>query len=456
MNRLQVLCSAALLTGCGQSMGGTSYGALPPAASETSSLQRSAQQETHKVQHVIIIVQENRTVDNLFNGFPGADTAQSGKNSRGDTVKLAPIPLTAPYDLSHKHTAWIADYDNGDMDGFDSEPMKCRRQAKCPSPDVAAYAYVPQDEVKPYWSMGEQYAFADKMFATNEGPSFPAHQYIISGTSSIGDDSPFSALDNPKNPRGIGHQGGCNSNHDTTVPTIRVEDGSPGPKVYPCFTRTSIMQSMDAAGVTWSYYQNRSGSGLWNAVDAIKPIWESRYYRRVVWPSHELLNDIGKNNLSAVTFVMPPVQSSDHALHNNGTGPAWVASIVNAVGQSSLWDTTTIFVVWDDWGGWYDHVKPQRYNAYELGFRVPLIVIGPYVKASYVSHAQHEFGSILKFLEEQLQLKSLGTTDRRSDDFSDCFNFNQQPRPFHPISSAVRRSYFLNQPVSDEPVDDDY
>jgi phospholipase C len=114
-----------------------------------------------------------------------------------------------------------------------------------------------------------------------------------------------------------------------------------------------------------------------------------------------------------------------------------------------------ILVTWDDWGGWYDHVRPPQYNSYELGFRVPLIVIGPYAKKGYVSHVQHEFGSLLKFTERVFGLDSLGTTDDRSDNLYDCFNFQQKPRRFVPIKKQFSGSYFLSQPVSMEDPDDE-
>jgi phospholipase C len=172
-------------------------------------------------------------------------------------------------------------------------------------------------------------------------------------------------------------------------------------------------------------------------------------------PSSQFLTDIGNGTLSNVTWITPTAQSSDHPMLNDGSGPSWVASVVNAIGESQYWDSTAIFVTWDDWGGWYDHVAPPNYTSYELGFRVPLIVISPYAQNGYVSHTQHEFGSILKFTEEQLNLPSLGTTDERADDLSDCFNFNQSPTPFVTIPATIGPSYFLthrsSRPIREDP-----
>ena len=120
------------------------------------------------------------------------------------------------------------------------------------------------------------------------------------------------------------------------------------------------------------------------------------YSANVITPSSRFLTDIGNGYLANVTWITPSTAESDHSLRNNGSGPSWVASIVNAIGDSKYWGTTAIFVVWDDWGGWFDHVPPTRYNSYELSFRVPLLVISPYAKRGYISTVHHEFGSILK------------------------------------------------------------
>ncbi len=410
----------------------------------------------HEIRHVIVIVQENRTVDNLFNGFPGADTTKSGQNDRGRTIPLQPTPLTAPYDLSHRHAAWTQDYNDGKMNGFNTEGEDCySRSNDCPKHQIASYGYVPSSEVKPYWELARQYVFGNRMFQSNEGPSFPAHQYIVSGTSTIGNGSSIRASENATDPKGKVRQGGCDSIPSATVDTITTQ-GGPGQSVYPCFERQSIMDLMNAASVSWHYYQERHGSGSWNAVDAIKQIRYGPSYANVIWPSSRVLTDIANGDLAQVTFVTPSGQSSDHAGKTNGTGPDWVASVVNEIGESKYWDTSAIFVVWDDWGGWYDHVRPTVYNSYELGFRVPMIAIGPYAKSGVISHRQHEFGSILKFIEEVFNLPSLGTTDLRADDLSDCFNFRQRPRAFVPIQTQHGPAYFEHRPASNESPDDDF
>ena len=449
-----------MATGCSSPFGTRSSGAqsIPEAASPSfQSLLSKMQPDSHLIKHVVVIVQENRTVDNLFNGLQGADTVQFGKNKQGQTVQLREIPLTAPYDISHKHSAFMQDYDNGKMDGFNTETENCysKNSYRCPQADVASYAYVRRSDVQPYFDLARQYTFADRMFQTNQGPSFSAHQYIVSGTSVISDSSNLKAAENPIDPQERKRQGGCDSLHGTTVETIDPA-GNESRAVFPCFVRNSIFHLMNDKNVSWHYYQEFNGAGEWHAVDALKPIRQSRSYSNVIWPSSKVLKDISAGQLADVTFVTPSAQNSDHPAKNDGTGPSWVASIVNAVGNSAYWKSTAIFVVWDDWGGFYDHVPPTIYNSFEDGFRVPLIVISPYAKKRHVSHVRYEFGSILKFIEKTFDLGSLNRTDVRAHDLLDCFDFRKSPRPFTTIRAKYSASYFEQQPIDYDSPDDDY
>jgi phospholipase C len=429
-------------------------------APTTSATQRSlpdavlARSAASKIRHVVIIVQENRSVDDLFNGFPGADTVRSGKNSEGKTVKLRPILLTGPYDISHEHSAFLVEHANGRLDGFNEVITQCQRGKQCPRSDVRAYGYVPRAEVKPYWDLAAQYTFADRMFQTNQGPSFPAHQYIVSGTSTISNGSPLRAASNAFAPLG-GFTGGCDSPVGSVVWVID-PFGNENQTTYPCFDRLTLMDLLQKKSLSWRYYVVRLAPGLWNAPDAISHIRDSKEYAtHVIAPPNAVLTDVAHGQLASVVWVTPTAKASDHAGATNGTGPSWVASVVNAIGESAYWNDTAIFLTWDDWGGWYEHVPPPQYNSYELGFRVPLIVISPYAKPHYISHVQHEFGSILKFTEETFGLGSMHTTDARADDLSDCFDFSQAPTKFQPIRSQYSARYFLREPLSSQNPDDD-
>ncbi|MDQ6940886.1 MAG: hypothetical protein M3169_00020 [Candidatus Eremiobacteraeota bacterium] len=446
-----VLAWTLALTACGGG-GGSSAGPPPPGVTPTPL--PTGTPTARAIKHVVIIFQENRTVDNLFNGFPGADTAQSGLNSSGQTVALQPIDIAAPFDLDHSHHGFTTEYAGGAMNGFDR--VGSGACTGCPAPDVRAYGYVPQSETGPYWQMARQYAFADRMFQTNEGPSFPAHQYIVSGTSLASTSSPLLASENPNAPAGATSTAGCDAPAGTTVALIDPASGDESQRTAPCFEHPALFDLLDAHGVSWRYYQPRTGAGLWYAPDAIQHIRFGADYANVVTPSTNIISDVQSGKLAQVSWVIPTAAASDHAKSTDGTGPAWVASVVNAIGASPYWNDTAIFVTWDDWGGWYDHVKPQQFNAYELGFRVPLIVISPYARPAYVSHVQHEFGSILKFTETTFGLGTLGYTDARADDLSDIFDFNQQPIAFRTIQSARTASYFQRLPADTRTPDDDF
>jgi phospholipase C len=371
---------------------------------------------------------------------------------------LQPISLTVPYDLDHSHFAFEVEYDRGRLDAFNMEKSsKChgRRHAGCPQPEDRAYGYVPRDQVRPYFDIAEQYAFADRMFETNSGPSFPAHQYILSGTSTTDEGSSLRASEEPLTAKQK-YTGGCDSPRGSLVQLIDMS-GAENQEVFPCFNRLALTDLIEAKSLTWHYYQASGGAGAWNAPDAIRHIRESpEYATDVVYPPSAVLTDVAEGRLSSVAWVTPTEAESDHGGFNVGTGPSWVASVVNAIGESKYWNDTVIFILWDDWGGWYDHVQPPQFNSFELGFRVPLIAVSPYAKTAYISHRQHEFGSILKFIEETFGLGSLGSTDVRSDDLKDCFNFAQRPRRFKPIPAPHDAAYFLNQPISTADPDTDF
>lgn len=390
------------------------------------------------IQHIVILVQENRSVDNLFNGLPGANTSMTGINSFGGKVTLHQINYNITYDPAHSHAAFETEYDNGKMDGFNLEKQD---QGTGYPKHGLAYAYVPESQVQPYWTMAEEYTFADNMFQTNQSSSFAAHMYLAAGNSATDSTETWYAENDPvyqNDPKS--HPGGCDSETGTTVSLINPTTGQEqSPGVFPCFDNQTIFNLLDNAGVTWKWYQPRLGHGLWYAPDDYTNIRHSTdYWHDVSVPSTNIFNDITNNKLAGVSWVIPTAGLSDHPNCGSGYGPAWVAEVVNAIGQSPYWDSTAIIVVWDDWGGWFDHVAPPQYNYFELGFRVPMMVISPYApEPGYVSHNQHEFGSTLHFIEDTFNLGSLNTTDARADNLSDMFNYSLSPTIFQPIPAPT-------------------
>ena len=400
----------------------------------------SSQTIPRKIDHIVIIVQENRTPDNLFHGFPNADIADAGVDSHGRVIPLTPVPLANHYDLDHSHAAFEAMLDGGKMDGADKIRMTCvQRAPDCLRPHPQ-FAYVDPGEVTPYFDLAARYVFADRMFQTNQGPSFPAHQFLISGTSAPSPASDLFAAENPSGLLPPAFVAGCTAPPQVWVFMIDPA-GAESSRRYPCFEHATIMDLLDARHISWRYYAPSAGS-IWTAPTAIHHLRFGPDWKNVVVPQAQVLLDIATEHLPAVSWVIPSGLESDHAGISNGSGPSWVAALVNAIGRSDYWPTTAIFLTWDDWGGWYDHVPPPMYDSYEYGFRVPLIVISPYAKAGYVSHVVHDFGSILKFTEELFRLPSLGYADARADDLLDCFDFAQPPRRFQPIAAKVGEDFF--------------
>jgi phospholipase C len=233
---------------------------------------------------------------------------------------------------------------------------------------------------------------------------------------------------------------------------------------FPCYTYSTLRDVLDAKSVSWKYYSppvHKSTGAVWNAFDAIKAVrYGPEWSTNVTGSNVYFFSDVANGALPAVSWLIPTNDNSDHPGANSDTGPSWVADVVNTIGQSAYWPTTAIVVVWDDWGGFYDHVPPPFFdNAGGLGFRVPMLIISPYAretsssKPGYVSHTQYEFGSILKFIEDNFGLSRVGSTDVRATSITDCFDFSQQPRAFTTIPSKYSRSYFERQHPSNRPVD---
>jgi phospholipase C len=427
------------------------------------------------ISHIVVIVQENRTPDNLFQDpvliSRGADIASCGVNSTGQTIPLAPIPLANNYDLSHLHQAFVDMYDGGKMDGADLIPAQCVNDSpRCP-PQNPQFRYVSPADVGPYFSLAEQYTFADRMFQTNEGPSYPAHQFILAGTSAPSASSNLFAAENPPPERD--NDTGCTAPPEQTIPLIDPSGNESG-SMYPCFDHPTLTDLLQLQGASWRYYSPLPGS-IWTAPNSIRHICEPQnlngqlkctsylWTNNVVISKTQVLTDIAAGHLADVSWVIPTGQASDHAAQNDGSGPSWVAQVVNAIGNSPYWANTAIFITWDDWGGWYDHVPPPQVLkdcsqwgcGYVYGFRVPLIVVSPYAKQAYISHVRHDFGSILKFIEEDFGLGSLGYADAYADDLSDCFDYRQTPLTFQTIDAPFDAAHFLNDQRPATPPDDD-
>jgi phospholipase C len=404
-----------------------------------------------QIHHVVIIIQENRSVDNLFQGFPGADTQPYGFDQGGQKISLQPVLLEAPFDFEHDAASFLSACDgqgsypgtNCKMDGFDNEHWSCGSSGapRCPNANPP-YSYVPQYETKPYFFIGEHYVFADQMFPSNfDSSSFVSHQYIIAAQAS-------STVDYPIGPWG------CEGY--SRIGTV-TQNRTMGGNVDPCFNNTTLGDELDAAGVSWRYYTStvNGGGGTWSAYQAIRHIYDGPDWSKdVITPQTKFFSDVSNRDLPAVSWITPTCQNSDHPGCDSNTGPDWVASLVNAIGESQYWDSTMIFIFWDDYGGWYDHVPPQLVDYDGLGIRVPLMIVSAYDKVGCISHVHYEHGSILKFVEDQWDLARLSASDTRANPIEgSCFEFSKPPKRFREVAAAHGKDYFLDQPLDTRPPD---
>ncbi|MGC1381869.1 MAG: alkaline phosphatase family protein [Candidatus Baltobacteraceae bacterium] len=400
------------------------------------------------IQHVVIIVQENRSFDNLFYGAPGADTRNYGYDSDGNKVALEPVGLEALWDVDHSSKTFFkacngtGSFPGTDcrMNGFDREWVGCGQlgQPHCPNKDPQ-YSYVPHAETKPYFEIAKQYVLADKMFASDfDASSFVSHQYIIAGQAS-------SAVDYPQ---GIW---GCDGGSQDVIATVTQQRYVPGGYEQVCFDNTTLGDELDNASLSWGFYTGTlTGDGnIWSAYQAIRHIrYGDDWKKDIITPQTQFFGDVKHGKLRVVSWITPTCENSDHSSCGSNTGPSWVAALINAIGKSKYWDTTAIFVFWDDYGGWYDHVPPALVDYDGLGFRIPMLIVSPYAKQGYVSHVHYEHGSILRFVEDQFGLPRLSQTDARANSpAGDAFDFSQPPRKFVTIHAPHDQQYFLDQPL---------
>jgi phospholipase C len=436
------------------------------------SLPQSGSPSQH-ISHVVVIIQENRSFENFFTGYPGANAPTSGcaiKEGRGTarpraarhfalpsaslgcpsgdvSIALKPTTFDDP-DLAHDWQSSIISYDKGKMDGFSKIGA---------SGEYQAYSYVKRSLIKPYWDIAQQYVLADEMFPTEWGGSFTGHLNLVAGTDEIDQSPPEAEIDNPTHaPYDCDSPPGTKSSYVTSKREVEMNKGP-----FPCFDQwNTIADVLDSAGVSWRYYSNKKlDAGTWEPFEAIQYVRYGSDWKNIVAPQTKILTDPRKGDLASVSFVTPSLADSDHPWRTHSDlGPSWVASVVNAIGESSYWDSTAIILLWDDWGGFYDNAKPPQLDYRGLGFRVPCLIISPYAKDGYVDHTHYEFASVLKFIEEVYGTGSIGPasqgyTDQRARSLDAAFDFNQPPRSFTAIPAKYPASHFLHEPPSDEPVD---
>ncbi|MGC1380094.1 MAG: alkaline phosphatase family protein, partial [Candidatus Baltobacteraceae bacterium] len=418
------IAAACLLTACNGA--GTS---MPQIGSSGS----NGHSQSSPIQHVIVVVQENRTFNNLFATFPGTTGTTTGEErvGKGKSAQTKPIPLTEVHlydkkNINHLYSAYWTAYRSGHMDAFNL----IKYQATGKPEGSAPYQYVYQSDVQPYWTLAQTYAIADQMFQTQGSGSFTAHQDLIRGGTEI--NSTQSLVDDPTSSGAWGctsPPGTLTSLITTKLKVLRAQGPYPCTDKFPSSAGYETLQVLlDKAGVSWKYYTPAATKdtvgALWNAFLVIDSVYgdQSEWNAHISTPETNIFTDISSNALPAVSWVIPDGGNSDHPADGSDTGPSWVTSVVNAVGASSYWNSTAIVVVWDDWGGFDDPVSPPKLDKQGgPGFRVGMLVISPYVPQGEISHTVYEFGSILRYIEDNWNLGRLGTSDGTATSIANMF-----------------------------------
>jgi phospholipase C len=424
----------------------------------------------HKIKHIIIVMQENRSFDSYFGTFPGADGIPM---SNGTPAVCVPNPKTntcqAPYhdtaDINgggpHGYSNAIADIDGGKMDGFIAQMEKAK--STCNNPDDPACEVVPNvtpdvmgyhtaAEIPNYWTYAKDFVLNDHMYEAVSSWSLPEHLYLVSAWSAkCANASPSSCVNNIVGPY-TSNQMDKAVEQELTTGTTDIDDAW-----------TDITWLLYSKHVNWAYYIQTGDQPDCDddSAETCTPVPQS-YKTPGIWNPLPLFNDVQQDhqigniqsldsyftaaqsgNLPAVSWITPSQQDSEHPPASVHQGQAYVTAIINAAMKSPDWDSTAIFLTWDDWGGFYDGVQPPKVDENGYGLRVPGIVISPYAKQGYIDNQTLSSDAFLKFIEDdflggsRLNPKTDGRPDPRPDvredepvlgDLVNDFNFNRAPR----------------------------
>lgn len=431
--------------------------AVPPELPQVVTSTRTVVDGMTPIKHVVVVVQEARTLENLFMDWPHSYTTNVGQDQLLVPIRLHEMTYAQDRSMCEIYACMIV-AEGEFMNDFELNRFSTLGSSRFPKTDhddgTYPYAYMNHAEIAPYRTIASQYVLADQMFPSAYGGDFGAHQDLIAGSTFI------------KPNRFIGDEPdhwpwGCDAPAGTTVSVTK-----PGPvpkgSIRPCFTQYPTMaDTLDAAGVSWKYYVASLHSGdpsgqLWNAFDAIAKVrYGPDWKKNIISPPSQVLTDAQRGKLPAVSWVIPELAWSDHPASTSDMGPSWVAAIVNAIGEGPDWKSTAIVIVWSEWGGFYEWKRPPGYTddfGDGPGFRVPCLIVSPYARKNHVTHTYYQSGSILNFMEQVFDLPPLSSVGYgyRFDDqgvgtnsIYDSFDFRQGPRKFVPIPAKYPMSVFL-------------
>jgi phospholipase C len=367
-----------------------------------------------KIKHIVFIVKENRTFDDYFGTFPGADGATSGQISTGEVIPLRHAPDMTPRDIDHSYQAAVEATDGGAMDRFDLI------QGGNVNGDYLSYSQYLESDIPNYFAYARNFVLADAFFSSLEGPSFPNHLYTVGAQSNR-------AINNPLSITTPGRWG-CDAAADSRVQTLE-EPGDFG-SVYPCFDFDTLGDRLEEQGLSWKYYAPGQGESgyIWSALNAVRHIRLTSLWQQHVIPTAQFVQDAQNGQLPTVSWLVVGSGMSEHPPASVCMGENWTVEQLNAVMSGPDWDSTVVFLTWDDFGGFYDHVAPPVVDNFGFGPRVPLLIISPWARRGHITHTTLEFSSVLKFIEERFDLDPLTERDQDANDLIDSFDFDHRPR----------------------------
>jgi phospholipase C len=372
------------------------------------------------IKRVVFLILENRSFDHLFGRFPGARGVTSGMDKGVERPLTKAVPSRTP-DIPHCYNCNVASVNGGRMDGFNQTE----------NADRYAYTQFRPNQIRPFWHLAQEYVLSDNFFASAMGPSFPNHLYTIAAQAGGALDNawqPFPRL-REQQEAGFAKSWGCDIAEGGYVEIVDPEGVLV--KVDPCFDFETEGDLLNAKGIPWAYYAatNTQIGYIWSAYAAIDRYRnDPELWAQHIRPVDDVLRDIEEDRLPPVTWITPRFQLSQHPEYDFCWGMNWSVELVNAIMRSPAWEDTAIFLTWDDFGGYYDHVPPITVDRFGFGIRVPNLVISPYAKRGHIDSVEAEFSSVLRFIEDNWDLGYLTRRDRRADDLSYVFDFEQEPR----------------------------
>jgi phospholipase C len=370
------------------------------------------------IQRVVYLMLENRSFDNLFGKYGKGSNGTTVGNKLGQEVPLGSCPQWLSGDLPHDHAAAINCINGGQLDNFAGGIYG----------PYYSYTQFDRTDLPNYWRWADDFVLSDNFFASALGPSHPNHLFFIAGQSG-------GTIDNPENikvkrsPDGDIKSWGCDAYGNGVFIFTKDEQGNLN-KHSTCFDFKTVGQQLSEHGVDWAIYAadpDQSGY-FWNAYNAIGPVFHDDMFHEHTRSVDNVVTDIKKEALPSVTWITPRFEQSDHPPWNSAFSHNWVTDIVNALMASPMWPHTAIFITWDEWGGFYDHVMPKQVDDIGLGFRVPLLTLSPYAAKGAIDHAVGEFSTPLRFISDNWGLPYLTDRIKHTHNFEHVFDFKKNPR----------------------------